>query len=243
MPILLRFYKNNKESLGKCVKMCVAFSSLWRAFHDGGTAGVDNAYKNISLNLKKADNIKNLNEKLKTLFLSKLNLSSKTIQESQDDWLKKLKISPVYKNQKLSKFLLFIAYNKLHFEPEKGLQKGSGINILTLDNYSENEDYKTIEHIIPQTDRQMIGHIHTLGNLTLLPKALNSSLGNKSFSEKLKEYKQFCSKENDDKYPYLPTIKHLAHYNQFDKKEIEERSGILSQFIWQTLAEDWLGWK
>ena len=139
--------------------------------------------------------------------------------------------------------MLFIAYNQLHFEPEKGLQKGSGIDILTLHDW-KNKDYKTIEHIIPQAERrQIISHIHTLGNLTLLPQTLNSALGNKPFSEKLKEYRQFCSTENQDKYPYLPIIKHLAHYNHFNKKEIEERSGILSQFIWQTLAEDWLGWK
>ena len=242
LPIIFRFYQNNKESLRKCIKMCVAFSSLWRAFHDGGTSGIDNAYKDVSLNLKKTDKIESLNKKLKELFLKKLKPSPKKIQELKNQWLEKLKISPIYKNQKLSKFLLFIAYNKLHFEPEKGLEKKSGIDILTLYHW-KHKDYKTIEHIIPKTDRQIISHIHTLGNLTLLPQTLNSALGNKPFSEKLKEYRQFCSTENQDKYPYLPIIKHLAHYNHFNKKEIEERSGILSQFIWQTLAEDWLGWK
>ena len=243
LPIMLRFYKNNRESLGKCVKMFVAFSSLWRAFHDGGTAGIDNAYKDISFKLKKTDKIENLNEKLKEAFLKKPKPSLNTIKELKNQWLEKLKTSPIYKNQKLSKFLLFIAYNKLHFEPNKGLKKGKGINILTLHHW-KHEDYKTIEHIIPQAERrQMISHIHTLGNLTLLPQYLNSLVKNKPFSEKLKKYKQFCSTANKDKYPYLPTIKHLVHYNHFNKKEIEERSGILSQFIWQTLAEDWLGWK
>ena len=239
LPIMIRFYKHNKESLGECVKICTAFSSLWRAFSDGGTSGVDNAYKDISLALKDDYKIESLNKKLKELFLKEL--SSTSIEDTKDKWLEKLKISTIYKNQKLSKFLLFIASNKLHFNPEGKIKKGSGIDILNL-HYWKHEDYKTIEHIIPKSDKALIGHIHNIGNLTLLPQALNSSVGNKSFSEKCIKYKKFCSTENKDKYPYLPIIKHLANYNRFTKKEIEERSIILSKFIWQTLAEDWLDW-
>ena len=58
LPIILRFYQNNRESLGKCIKMCVAFSSLWRAFHDGGTSSIDDAYKDVSFNLKKPIKLK-----------------------------------------------------------------------------------------------------------------------------------------------------------------------------------------
>ena len=240
LPILLRFYKENKEALGKCVKLCTAFSSLWRAFHDGGTSGIDKAYKNLSLNLKNIK-IKNLNEELKTLFLNKL--SSSNLEELKNKWIQKLKTSTIYKNQKLSKLLLFLSYNKLHFDSAtNSLKKGSGIDILGI-HYWKHLDYKTIEHIIPKTNKTVIGHIHTLGNLTLLPQILNSSLGDKLFSEKLIRYKQFCEKENEDKYPYLPIIKHIASYDQFTKQEIEKRSIVLSEFIWQTLAEDWLGWK
>ncbi len=246
LPIMIRFHKNQRESLGKCVKVCTAFSSLWRAFSDGGTSGVDKAYKDISLDLKEDHSIENLNKKLKELFLKKLSSkpsSSINIEEAKDTWLKKLKISTVYKNQKLSKFLLFIAYNKLHFNSNtKLLQKSKGIDILKL-HYWKDEDYKTIEHIIPKTNRTFFSHIHTLGNLTLLPQKLNSSVGDKPFSEKLKQYKKFCSTENEDKYPYLPLIKHIAHCNQFKQEEIEDRSKILSEFVWKTLAEDWLGWR
>ena len=157
--------------------------------------------------------------------------------------LQKMKTSTIYKNQKLSKLLLFLAYNQRYFDIDKKLlTKGRGINILDIYHW-QHPDYKTIEHIIPKSNNIVIGHTHTLGNLTLLPQALNSSLGDKPFSDKLIKYKQFCENENENKYPYLPIIKHIANYDQFTKQEIEERSTILSEFIWQTLAEDWLRWK
>lgn len=240
LPILTRFYIKNKEALGKCVQMCTAFSSLWRAFHDGGASGIDTAYKKISLNLKDIE-IKSLNKELKTLFLKEL--SSSNLEELKNKWIQKLKTSTIYKNQKTSKLLLFLAYNQRHFDMDtRRLIRGKGIDILNT-HYWKHQDYKTIEHIIPKTNKTLIGHIHTIGNLTLLPQALNSSLGDKLFSEKLKQYKEFCSKEKEDKYPYLPIIKHITNYNRFVKKEIEERSEILSEFVWQTLAEGWLGWK
>ena len=240
LPIFIRFHENNKNFFGQCVKMCTAFSSLWRAFCDGGTSGIDKAYEDLSLKLKNY-NIETLNEHLRDLFFTKL--SSCKIEEIKDIWLKKLKTSTVYKNQKLCKFFLFTAFNQKFFNLQtKKLEKGKGIDIFNL-HYWSHKDYKTIEHIIPKTDKSIIGYTHTLGNLTLLPRTLNSRLGNKPFADKHKEYKKFCSTENTDKYPYLPVIKHIAGYNQFEKKEIEERSAILSEFIWQTLAEDWLGWK
>ena len=239
LPILIRFYENNKTSFGKCVKQCTAFSTLWRAFHNGGNIGIDSAYKNISKHSKPNADIKELNKNLKDLFLK--NLDCKNFQESKSKWIQKLKTSTIYKNQTLSKFLLFLAYNQRYFnEDKKILEKGKGTDILN-EHFWEHKDYKTIEHIIPKSSKQMIGHIHTLGNLTLLPQALNSSLGDKTFQDKLLKYKEFCKKENEDKYPYLPIIKHITKYNEFTK--IEECSEILSEFIWQTLAEDWLGWK
>ena len=241
LPILIRFYKSNKQSLGRCVKMCTAFSSLWRAFCDGGTSGIDKAYKDIALNLSSCT-IGALNKHLKKLFLKKLN-NSDNIQGLKKEWQKKLKTSTIYKNQKLSKLLLFLAYNQRYFDSEtKVLQSGHGINIFTLHHW-KHDDYKTIEHIIPKSKRSIIGHTHTLGNLTLLPHVLNSALGDKPFLDKLKQYKQFVQTENENKYPYLPIIKHIANYNKFEKQEIEKRSEVLAEFIWQTLAEDWLGWK
>lgn len=240
LPILIRFHKNNAGSLGQCVKICTAFSSLWRAFCDGGTSSIDKAYKDVSSEIKNFK-IEILNKNLKNKFLKKL--SSENIEQAKNKWIQQMKTSTIYKNQKLSKLLLFLAYNQKYFNTDKkSLTKGKGINILDVHHW-QHSDYKTIEHIIPKSNNTVVGHTHTLGNLTLLPLALNSSIGNKSFSEKLKQYKQFCSTKNTDKYPYLPIINHIAHYNQLTKKEIEERSVILSKFIWQTLAEDWLGWK
>ena len=236
LPLFVKFYKNDTTNFGKCVKMCTAFSSLWRAFHDGGTSGIDNSYKDISLNLREAI-IEGLNENLKTLFLKKLNL--KKIEDVKQEWLKTMETSTVYKNQSLSQFLLFLAYNKIIFDGQN-LKRGNGIDILNI-YYWKHNDYKTKEHIIPQSERTI--YTHTLGNLTLIPQELNSSVGKKSFLEKKREFKKFCSIENSDGYPYLPILKHIAAYDEFGEEQIKQRSKILSTFIWQTLAEDWLGWE
>ena len=66
-------------------------------------------------------------------------------------------------------------------------------------------DLKTIEHIAPQTNKNKIwdeslydAHIESfqsLGNLTLLPQDLNSSVGNKGWKEKLLYYKSVAEKD------------------------------------------------
>ena len=240
LPIIVKFYIQKRDLIGECVKMCVAFSSLWRAFNDGKTSGIDKTYKDISLDLKEVK-IQNLNTKLKELFFKQLSVDN--LKELKKQWMQKMERSTIYKNQKLSKFLLFVAFNQKHFDDGgNSLKKGKGINILDL-HYWKDKDYKTIEHIIPKSDNNFISHVHTIGNLTLLPMKLNSSLGKKTFSQKNEDYKKFCSTEKEDSYPYLPLIKHISHYDKFNKKEIEERSQVLSEFIWQTLAEDWLKWK
>ena len=68
----------------------------------------------------------------------------------------------------------------------------------------KSDDLKTIEHIAPQTNSSMWDPslydpdsmlVNSLGNLTLLPKDINSSVGNKRFQEKLLYYK--CVGETD----------------------------------------------
>ena len=86
LPILIRFHKNNIESLGKCVKVCTAFSSLWRAYCDGGTSGIDKAYKDISLEVQDFE-IETLNKNLKERFLKKL--SSENIKQAKNEWIAK----------------------------------------------------------------------------------------------------------------------------------------------------------
>ena len=241
LPILIRFH--GTDSFSNCIKFCTAFSTIWRAYSDGGTSGIDKSYQEVSYELKqKGNKIKEFNKILKEKFLKKL--SSKNIEEAKSSWINQMKNSAVYKNKKLSKFLLFLSYNQKFFDyKEKKLKQGSKLNDM-LDIYHwKKEDYQTIEHIIPKSDKEFIGQVHALGNLTLLPKKLNSSMGHKPFSKKQTRYKEFCQKENDSDFPYLPILKHLTHYPKFEKEEIEKRSEVLSSFIWETLVEKWLKWK
>ena len=239
LPLLVRFKKND-QNLIKCLKFCTAFSVLWRAYSSGRTASIDNAYKEICKDTFKSK-IEDLSKKLRLQFFKRLNVKNiENIEEARSRWIDMMKTSNVYKNQKLSKFLLFLSYNKKFFDSKGNrLKSGSNLDILNP-HYWSNSDYKTVEHIIPQA-KGSYRTLHTLGNLTLLPASLNSSLKHKGFDEKQKKYKNWCSKEKE--HPYLPLMKQLVSYDKFEEKEIEERSKILSEFVWEELVEKWLEWK
>ncbi len=98
---------------------------------------------------------------------------------------------------------------------------------------------KTIEHIYPKTFTEELNQkwqnenvkgqadldkfVHHIGNLTLLTPGLNSSLGQKSFSEK------------KDQYPSLEINKGIFKKEKWTEKEIEEREGEILRFI----EEEW----
>lgn len=93
-------------------------------------------------------------------------------------------------------------------EGNYGLMKTSRTGIspyMTLEKWNAG-DVKTIEHIAPQTNDGNWDDsiydiekplVHTLGNLTLLPQDINSSVGNKGWKEKYLYYLCISTKEQD----------------------------------------------
>ncbi|MCW0323482.1 DUF262 domain-containing protein [Pantoea dispersa] len=108
---------------------------------------------------------------------------------------------------------------------------------LSWDEFSKNEhdkDFKTIEHIYPQTPkhkywRDLFKGLSTKqkkmlrnspGNLVALSHAKNSSLSNKPFSEKKKDYRNGCYSEIA-----------LTEFEDWGKDEILNRSVELMHFL------------
>lgn len=98
---------------------------------------------------------------------------------------------------------------------------------------------QSIEHIMPQEPgtpwsgklgqgQSADKHVHRLGNLILLPPGLNSTLSNKSFAQKKKEYR---------KQPLLH-VREVAEYTDWTRKKIEERENHLLEWIKQTWTFD-----
>ena len=84
--------------------------------------------------------------------------------------------------------------------------KANTFNYLSL-NHWNSEDLNTIEHIAPQTndtswDKALYDpdtmYVDSLGNLTLLPTDINSSLSNKGLQGKLLYYKCLAEEDQDN---------------------------------------------
>ena len=237
LPILLMFKKEADRK--QAIKICAAFSVIWRVLHQGTTGGIDNIYLDIASNLKKDVNVK----KLKKELVSKINENN----QPRKLWIDILKEVPIYnKHKKVTRFLLLIATNKITY-CEKARQLKStrkGHDILCPYVWDKRDKkYETMDHMVPQNDSTKLKSVHVLGNLTFLPKKINSKLQDKNFQDRKKEFKKMIDRQNEDNYPYLPILKEVCNEHGGTQGDTDKRTEKLGEIIWQTLAEDWLGWK
>jgi len=184
------------------VKATAAFYFLWRAAYANN--GLDVAYRNLFQNAfssKTPVNVKSIKEHFVATLVDK--------GIKKNDWKSRAAGNLKYgkNNNDFIRLALLISSTDTIPDPAcKGLiKKGKEgtSNYLKL-RYWLSEDLKTIEHVAPQTNPgtwddelydQDTSYVNSLGNLTLLPVDLNSSIGNKSLSEKLLYYK--CVAEDD----------------------------------------------
>lgn len=178
------------------VKATVAFYFLWRASYSNN--GLDVAYRTL----------------FQDCFKSGVHINTSTIRDyykrtltekgiEREEWKQKAALRLKYNNNNddLVKLALLIASTDTIPDPEYqgSLKKGK---IGTCDYMRlkawKSENLKSIEHIAPQTNHGMWDPelynpdsmlVNSLGNLTLLPQDINSSVGNKGFQEKLLYYK------------------------------------------------------
>jgi len=193
---------NSDKEFIDVVKATAAFYFLWRSSFPNN--GLDVAYRSYFQECFR-NNVKITVDGIKEHFTTVL--SNKGIRKS--DWKQKASQSLRYSksNYDFVKLALLISSTDTIPDPAKpgSIKKGKeGISdYLRLKDW-QSDDLKTIEHIAPQTNsgtwdkelyEQDTMYVNSLGNLTLLPVDINSSVGNKNLQEKLLYYK--CVSEDD----------------------------------------------
>ncbi|MCG2573457.1 DUF262 domain-containing HNH endonuclease family protein [Acinetobacter sp. ME22] len=201
-------FKEFEEAL----QAMVAFSTLWRATRRG-TGGIDNEYREFLsktempsglprlARLYMKDNIINIDQfkaELKSRLLDS-NRKGKVI--NKENFINLAINQPIYKNaQKVAKFILLVAHHDAIADSayEGLLTKGKDLSnpCLNIESYVDDRSL-SLEHIAPQSNNgsweatiyENGELIDTLGNLVLVSKQLNSSLGNRIWAEKRVFYK------------------------------------------------------
>jgi len=275
------------EDFVKAIKACAAFSVLWRASRRT-TDNIDMHYRklmeggHVATNMPPlARRVTNVDEAAPDADLLQKALASILSVEgkvgSKDEWVKAAAKIPAYSVQReISRFILLAAaHDSADDKSAPGLTVVGKPGLLPLLDYSHwrDEDSQTVEHIAPQTredgwldslyDEDEI--IDRLGNLTLLPRAENSSLSNGSWTRKRLIYKVLSAETSDELDPllqqakdqgieisksttellensrYLPMAKAVASVEgDWTLDLVERRSVRIAELAWARIAP-WLG--
>lgn len=217
--LLSRFYamvirqgENSAEDFVEASKAIAAFFTIWRSAFSN--TGLDDVYRKLFEQQSDAS-LPNYSwstgayelsvEGLKKYFCNIL--VEKGISE-KSAWLEKASTNLRYDNAKtVCKFALIVsAHDTIPDENSFGLMKigASGVgDYINIESW-KSSDLKTVEHIAPQNrdsgwnEKIYSDQIeHSIGNLTLLPTEINSSLGNNSWQVKSLYYKHLALKDPD----------------------------------------------
>ena len=216
--ILSRFYsqvlrREKQEAAKEFVQACkavAAFYTLWRAAQSN--SGLDDVYRKL---FKSGDNTNNVRKmswvsgndaldisKLKTYLRGSLGTLG---EESQ--WMSKASQNLRFDQAKpVCKFALFVsAHDTIPDKDELGLMKVAqpGVRPFLKPSNWISSDFKTIEHIAPQKgdlenwDKDLYENdrFQAIGNLTLLPVDINSSIGNQPWNVKVIYYRHLAESD------------------------------------------------
>jgi hypothetical protein len=270
--------KKAQQNFATACQIVAAFFTLWRSALPN--TGLDNVYRNL---LQKQMSWKQGNsevtiENLKTHF--KNALQDKGIG-TKETWINKAINYLRYDNvKKVCRFVLFITSQDTIPDPNelglmtKGTTKSSSL-------YWEpsqwlSEDLKTIEHIAPQNvqadatwDKALYDNddYEQIGNLTLLPKEINTSAGNREWIEKWiyyghlaetnpnkltelgQEARTYKVNLNDYTIRLLTKASHAHHIKpiveigatgKWDKELVKKRTQRICEILWKRMYEEWL---
>lgn len=285
--VLSRFYalaiRKAPNADGEFVFACkavAAFFTLWRSALPN--IGLDDVYRRLfreQMSWEKGNSELSVTA-LKTYLMKVLKEKGIGIR---DDWKNKATQYLRYDNAKtVCKFVLFVtSHDTISDSTNPGLMKtgtlGSSPSYLEPTQWTS-DHFKTIEHVAPQKtelssgsywDTSLYGSnndYEKIGNLTLLPTAINSSAGNKKWiekwiyyrhvaetdPEKLADLKQEAEdnkvklkdttiallKSTSHKYHILP-ITQLGATGQWDKPFVEKRAERICDILWERMYE-WL---
>lgn len=192
-------------------KLLCAFFTLWRSV--GSNAGLDEVYRRL-LN-SEDDSAPDFSwnaivtsadtSKLKKYLYKSLRTENKVI--SKEDWLERASVNLKYDSARaVCKFALLVSsHDTIPDSNNPGLMKKGHKGVAVYFDYVHwsSSDLKTIEHVAPQSDgnsgwdkeiyREQLEH--SVGNLTLLPTSINSSVGNRSWEEKEIYFRHLAKKD------------------------------------------------
>lgn len=241
------------------VRAIVAFFIIWRSTNHG-TSGIDNAYRTILKNefngtsafslkhggFESGRTAKNLKERLKAQLLSKL----KTDRLQVDHLVQRAHERPIYAiNKTVTKFLLLLTAHQTapcSSKPGLVIEANPGYHSAFSKDYWDM--FRTIEHIFPQSARRgewddslliRANLEDSLGNLTILPSAVNSSLGNRSWTDKKLIYKVLSSVTPEQREYYLKEAKQLNVDIKDSTREILDESSFMGAVKSITKVDNW----
>jgi hypothetical protein len=200
---------NSLDEFVHSVKTIAAFYTLWRSSRSN--AGLDDVYRAFFRGSTK----RNINahtwlgeQKFKVSDF-KIYLKNILLEEgiqNKEDWKKAATSYLKYDNVTVvCRFALFIcSHDTIADITSLGLMKKGTNNCNPYLRLSQwlSSDLKTIEHIAPETQSSSWDNdiyddqlFHSIGNLTLMPQNINSSLSNRGWTEKLLYYQHLGNKD------------------------------------------------
>ena len=193
---------SSAESFVTLVKAVAAYYFLWRS--TSSNSGLDTTYREF-FKQHKSFSIDEICNYLRGV------LEKKEIN-TQENWKRKAKNYLKYDStgkEVIRLALLVVAHDTIPDDTNRGLIKvgrDGCARYLSVEKWTSS-DLKTIEHIAPQSNKNLmwdeslydssIEPYQSLGNLTLLPQDLNSSAGNKGWKEKLLYYQSVAETDPD----------------------------------------------
>ncbi|KYC40738.1 hypothetical protein WA1_24170 [Scytonema hofmannii PCC 7110] len=274
--LILRNEPNSEREFVFTCKTVAAFFTIWRSALPN--TGLDDVYRDLlheKMSWKKG-NAELTVENLRKYFRKKLD--DKGIG-NKDDWKKKAVQYLRYDNAKqVCRFVLFVTSHDTIPDPSAlGLMKNGMLHSSPYLEPSkwDDENFKHIEHVAPKSqtrnsiwDKALYENddYEQIGNLTLLPKEINSSASNKGWIEKwiyyrhlaetdpdiLKKLKKEAEKHGvnlcEDTIKLLQKTSHKHHIvpivqlgasGKWDKAFVEKRTERICDILWDRMY-DWL---
>ena len=276
------------NELEEAIKAMTAFFALWRG--SGRTTGnlaaqyqelMAKGFDDVGIrSFSRSQNVGETSEILTAAELRRalryaLERGSTTSIKSKEDWVKRSSERPVYQvSRPLTRFLLFAStHNTSADDQNLGLSAPGRKEILNMFTWEKWSSDLTIEHVAPQASGssgwpeslyEKSDLVDCLGNLTLLPKAENSSFNNRPWQEKKEMYRCLSSATQDELDARLTkiensgiqlsdTTKELLHNGKYfqhlsvicnaeewNDEFVQKRSRRLAELAWTNIAP-WLG--
>lgn len=235
--VIVRFYERimladdgDKEAcvvnFCKAAKAIAAFFALWRSSRST-TDGIDAKYRRLMTGSERRG-IVSLNRQSGGVpvadslqgnlvgFLKEGGSSGRTVL-SEDEWVGHVTNIPVYPLKGVSRFLLLLAFHDaIPDEDGLGILRRATPNASPLisPNTWFSQNHETVEHVIPKGQARDLKvqaeELDYLGNLTLVPRVINSILSDRPWEEKRVIYRILAAETEDARRELLAAADFLG---------------------------------